>query len=170
MTANLNKKILIASELHASAMGLFFQELGFELTDTYVEGEHYAFAVDSVCPEVLTIARVQFAKTIDPRVAQNIRGHIAPGFFKNELGKNLLRSHFNEAQELNLVERYSSNLKSIYNIKLQDYLNLGFFVDSIVVEAYRGKFDITALRSYLNVALNFAFKKIEFNVDVNPIE
>ena len=111
MTTDLNKKILIAPELISSAVGLFFQEKGFELCVEAVEGEHYLFAIDAACPELENIPRLQLAKTILPKLAENVRGFIDLQFFKHDDGKKLLTSHFNEAQELDLIERYSETLK-----------------------------------------------------------
>lgn len=166
----MNKKILISAELISSEVGSFFQDLGFELFENYIEGEDYAFAVDNACPDVMSVPRLQISHSIYPKLLPAVRGHVSEEFFKYKYGKKLLMSHFNEAEELDLVDRYSKDLKAIYTVKIHDYLNIGFFVDSIVVEAYRSHFDITALRSYLNTAMKFAFNKIEKDEIKNPIE
>jgi hypothetical protein len=171
VATNLNKKILITAELVSSPVGEFFKELGFEFSDTFENGETYAFAVDNACPDVLTVPRLQISQSLYPKLAPTIRGHISPEFFQFSQGKKLLQSHFNEAEELDLVDRYSKDLKTVYTVKLHDYLNIGFFADSIVIEAYKANFDIAMLRNYLNTALNFSFKKIEKNTEGNtPID
>lgn len=170
MTTDLNKKILISPELLSSAVGLFFQERGFELCVQHVEGEHYHFAIDSIFPELEHIPRLQVSKTILPKLAEHVRGFIDPIYFNNENGKKLLSSHFSDAQELDLIERYSENLKTVYNVKMQDYLNVGFFIDSIIVDAYKADFDINMMRDYLNIAMNFAFKKVEVTALTMPID
>jgi hypothetical protein len=163
LTTNFNKKILIAPELLSSEAGLFFQELGYEFSHTATPGEQYVFAVDNICPEILDVPRFQVSQTINQKLIPSVRGYADLEFFKNEHGKKVLTSHFNEANDVDLIERYSENLKTVYNIKLQDYLNTGFFVDSVIVDAYKAKFDVIALRNYMNTLLKFAFNKVEIN-------
>lgn len=170
MSTNLNKKILIAPELFSSAAGIFFQELGFELFSQAAQGEQYAFAMDNACSELTDIPRLQVSKSMDAKLALNVRGFIDQEFFRHEEGKKLLKTHFNDSSELDLIERYSENLKAVYNIKLQDYLNVGFFVDSIIVDAYKSSFNITALRNYLNTMMNFSFTKVELSEKSMPID
>lgn len=170
MTSTLIKKILVSAELASSEMGVFFQELGFELHQKYVEGSEYVFIVDSACPELPTYPRLQISDSLDPKFAPYVRARISKEMFESVQGKKLLNSYFHDALEFDLVDRYSKELKDIYTVKIHDYLNLGFFVDSIIVEAYKAQFDINALRSYLNTALNFAFKKVEMSKEAMPID
>jgi hypothetical protein len=170
LTTNLNKKILISSELFSSAVGIFFQELGFELFTQSLPNEHYAFAIDNACPELINIPRLHISKAMDEKLASKVRGFIDQDFFKHAEGKKLLATHFNESADLDLIERYSENLKTVYNVKLQDYLNIGFFIDSIIIDAYKSSFDITPLRNYLNTMMNFSFKKVELNSESMPID
>jgi hypothetical protein len=164
------KKILVSAELASSEMGVFFQELGFELHQKFVEGNEYVFIVDSACPELPTYPRLQISDKLDAKFAPYVRARISKEMFESVQGKKLLTSYFHDALEFDLVDRYSKELKDIYTVKIHDYLNLGFFVDSIIVEAYKAQFDINALRSYLNTALNFAFKKVEMSREAMPID
>lgn len=170
MTSTLKKNILISAELISSEVGSFFQELGFHLSDTFNPEMDYQFIVDDVCPEVVNYPRLQISNKLDAKFTPLVRSRITKEMFASEQARRLLASYFNEAHELDLVDRYSKELKDIYSIKIHDYLNIGFFVDSIIVEAYKGQFDIEALRSYLNIALKFAFKKIEKTKDPMPMD
>lgn len=170
MTSTLIKKILVSAELASSEMGVFFQELGFELHQKYVEGSEYVFIVDSACPELPTYPRLQISDKLDAKFFPYVRARISKEMFESVQGKKLLTSYFHDALEFDLVDRYSKDLKDIYTVKIHDYLNLGFFVDSIIVEAYKAQFDINALRTYLNTALNFAFKKVEMSREAMPID
>ncbi|MEA9355249.1 hypothetical protein SHI21_03510 [Bacteriovorax sp. PP10] len=170
MTSTLIKKILVSAELASSEMGVFFQELGFELHQKYVEGCEYLFIVDSACPELPTYPRLQISDSLNPKFAPYVRARISKEMFESVQGKKLLTSYFHDALEFDLVDRYSKDFKDIYTVKIHDYLNLGFFVDTIIVEAYKAQFDIEALRSYLNTALNFAFKKVEMSKEAMPID
>lgn len=171
MTENLKKKILVTSELASSPVGIFFQEeLGLDLATKYVAGQEYIFAVNNVAPEITNIPRLQTVKDIDPKLVKFVRSSISEELFKTASGKTLLKSYFTEASEFDLVDRYSKDFKNIYTVKIHDYLNIGFFIDSIVIEAYKAKFDINKLRDYLHVALGFAFKKIEAGEERMPLD
>lgn len=170
MTSILIKNILISAELASSEVGAFFQELGFKLSQNYVEGTSYYFIVDDACPEVTTLPRLQITDDLAVQFMPYVRSRITKEMFASVQGKKLLTSYFNDAEEFDLVDRYSKDLKDIYTVKVHDYLNMGFFVDSIIVEAYKAKFDIGALRNYLNTALNFAFKKVEASKEFMPID
>lgn len=166
----MKKKILIKAELASSEMGVFFQELGFELNQSVVEGSEYRFAIDDVCPEVRNVPRLQVSESVAEELQPMICGRINKEMFDSEQGRALLSSYFHDALEFDLVDRYSKEMSNIYSIKIHEYLNLGYFVDSIIIEAYKAKFDISALRSYLNKALNFSFKKVESSSSTMPID
>ncbi len=170
MTQNLNKKILITTELASSVVGIFFQELGIELHHKYIEGQEYLFAVNDACPEQVNIPRLQTNETLNPALLKNVRSFISEEMFKTTLGKKLLVSYFSESHDFDLVERYSKDFKNIYNIKIHEYLNVGFFIDSIIVEAYKAGFDIDKLRNYLHTSISFAFKKAELASEPMPLD
>lgn len=170
MTQNLKKKILIAPELVSSPVGIFFKELGVEMEQTFVAGQEYLFAINDICPEAKDLPRLQTKGDLKPELQSAVRSFISEGLFASALGKKLLASYFCEAVDFDLVDRYSKDLKNIYSVKIHEYLNVGYFIDSIVAPAYKAQFDINALRSYLNTGLAFAFKKVVMNEDRLPIE
>lgn len=170
MTSNLNKKILVSKELSSSEVGAFFQELGFELHEKFVEGQDYLFIVDGACPELPTYPRMQISDDLNAKFIPYVRSRISKDILGSEQGRKLLTSYFSDALEFDLVDRYSKDLKDIYTVKIHDYLNIGFFVDSIIVEAYKAQFDIAGLRKYLNQALEFAFKKVEASREPMPLD
>lgn len=170
MSTDLKKKILITAELASSPVGVFFQDLGFELDYKYVEGSEYHFVIDSACPEVKNVPRLQMSESLSAELHPLVCGRINKEMFDSEQGRALLSSYFHDALEFDLVDRYSKEMSNIYSIKIHEYLNLGYFIDSIVIEAYKAKFDISALRSYLNTALNFSFKKVESSSSTMPVD
>lgn len=170
MTNILNKKLLISAELLSSEVGVFFQELGFELHQEYIEGSDYLFFVDDVSPHLPTYPRLQISDDLNVKFAPYVRGRISKEMFESVQGKKLLTSYFSDALEFDLVDRYSKDLKDIYTVKIHDYLNVGFFTDSIIVEAYKAQFDIGGLRKYLNQMLEFAFKKVETSREPMPLD
>lgn len=170
MKSNLNKKILVSAELASSETGAFFQDLGFELHQSYDSKNEYEFIIDAACLEVKTLPRLQISDVLDSSLRPLVRSRISKEMFSSVQGKKLLSSYFKDAQEFDLVDRYSKEMKDIYTVKIHDYLNVGFFIDSIVIEAYKAKFNIDGLRSYLNTALSFAFKKVEKSRESMPID
>ena len=170
MTNILNKKLLISAELLSSEVGAFFQEQGFELHQDYTEGADYLFFVDGVCPHLPTYPRLQISDDLNVKFAPYVKARISKEMFESVQGKKLLASYFSDALEFDLVDRYSKDLKDIYTVKIHDYLNVGFFADSIVVEAYKAQFDIDGIRKYLNQMLEFAFKKVEKSSEPMPLD
>lgn len=170
MSTDLKKKILITAELASSEVGVFFQGLGFELDHAYVEGSEYSFVIDDACPEVRSVPRLQMSESLSAGLQPLVCGKINKEMFDSEEGRRLLSSYFHDALEFDLVDRYSKEVSNIYSIKIHEYLNLGYFVDSIVIEAYKAKFDINTLRTYLNKALNFSFRKVESSSSTMPVD
>lgn len=170
MTVYSKKKILVAPELKNSAMGIFLEEQGFELNYKVTQDCEYLFVLDNAFPDILDIPRMQTIQTIDPKFAPLVRCYFSEEFLESSAGKTLLESYFKDSVEFDLVERYSKSFKNIYTVKIHDYLNVGFFIDTIIVEAYKAQFDITALRNYLHTAFNFTFNKIEQNTSPMPLD
>ena len=170
MTTKPSRKILVPPELRSSAMGAFFEELGFELNLKYITGNEYVFAVNNACPDVLNIPRLKTKDPINPDLQPMVRSFISEDNLKSMQGRKLLTSYFNDGLEFDLVDRYSKDFKNIYTVKIHEYLNIGYFTDQIIVEAYKAKFNINVLRNYLNAAMNFAFKKVEITEESMPID
>ncbi len=170
MTTKPTRKILVPPELRSSAMGAFFEELGFELNLKFITGHDYIFAVDNACPDVKDIPRLRTKESINPDLLPMVRSYISEDYLTSPHGKKLLTSYFNDGLEFDLVDRYSKDFKNIYTVKIHEYLNVGFFTDQIIVEAYKAKFNINVLRNYLNAAMNFAFKKVEITEESMPID
>jgi hypothetical protein len=164
------RKILVPTELKSSEWGTFFEQLGFELIFKHVKGDEYLFAVDNACPDYLSIPRLKTKNDIDPQLAPFVRSFISKNYIDSILGKNLLTAYFNEGLEFDLIESYSKDFKNIYTLKIHEYLNVGYFIDSVIVEAYKGKFNINKLRTYLNAAMNYTFNKVETSERTMPID
>lgn len=160
----------MTTEQASSVVAIFFQELGIEIEHKPTAGEEYLFAVNNACPELDNLPRLQTNESIDPKLVKNVRSYISEEMFKTTLSKKLLVSYFSESHDFDLVDRYSKEFKNIYNIKIHEYLNVGFFIDTIIVEAYKGGFDIEMLRNYLHSAIGFAFKKAELSQESMPLD
>lgn len=170
MSQSSKKKILVTTEFVNSAGGAFFKEIGFDLETKYREGDQYLFAVDGASSSIEGLPRLQTKKDIDAKFLNSVRSYISEEYFTTDAGRELLAAYFSASSDFDLIDRYSKEFKNIYNVKIHEYLNVGFFVDSVVVEAYKAGFDINALRNYLHHVLGFAFKKIELSSERMPIE
>lgn len=170
MTLTLKNLILISKEQENSLVGRYFSEQGLELRFVYDPLEIYLFAVDNVCPEVLNIPRLQTLDDIEPTLKKNVRCRVNADMLMSTLGKKLLDTYFNNSKDFNIVERFSAEMKKVVSFKLHEALNIGYFVDSVVIEAYKAKFEISKLREFLNKAFMYAVEKNENNSDQLPIE
>lgn len=157
----MKKKILIESELISAPVGLFFQNAGYELLTEYQPNAEIEFIVDDFLPELTQIPRVQIKKTMAAQCLPQVRAHIDEQLICTEEGKKLLARYYADFNDFNVVDFYSSQYKNIYTLKIQDYLNIGYFIDTIVVEAYKNKFDHEKIRHYLNEAIPQALKIVE---------
>lgn len=151
-------------------VGAFFQELGFELCQVYDKSLEYLFIVDDYLKEISTLPRIQTKEIIAEECKGNVRAYVDEKFLKESQVRNLLGSYFSDAEEFDLVDRYSKDYKNIYTLKIHDYLNIGYFIDSIVVEAYKNKFDFEKIRNYLNATLEYSLKIVEKQESCPPLD
>lgn len=170
MSKKIEKYILMSEELLSSPVGVFFQDSGLEIHTHYDKGVDYDFILNYYCPELLNIPRLQTIAKLNPEVMPFVRSYVHKDLFLSTKGKQMLSSYFSDGTDVDLVDRFSKEHKQIYNVKIHEYLNMGFFIDSIILEAYKSKFDITALRDYLNTALLYAFKKMEGTKEQMPLD
>ena len=154
----------------SSPVGVFFQDSGFDLHTQPIEGVNYDFILNDHCPELINIPRLQTIEKLTPTVIPFVRSYIHKDLFLSTKGKQMLSSYFVDGVDVDLVDRFSKEYKQIYNVKIHDYLNMGFFIDSIILEAYKNRFDIKILRDYLNTSLLYAFKKMEAIQDSMPLD
>jgi len=157
----LKKRILMSPEQITAQVGIFFKNTGFELSSNYDPKSDYAFVADDFMPELTSFPRLQLKKAILPQCQSQVQAYIDDSFFKEEEAEKLLEQYYAGFNDFNLVDHYSSQYKNIYTMKVQDYLNIGFFIDTIVVEAYKQKFDLEKIREYLNFAIPQALKTVE---------
>lgn len=172
MSIVLKKRILISPEQKSAQLGAFFLELGFELSTEYnsAHNAEYLFVVDDYLPDLKFFPRIQTKKTIAAACLPDVRGCIDANQLANPNVLKLLSLYFSNTQSFDLVDRYSKDFKDVYNIKIHDYLNIGYFIDTIVVVAYQNKFDHEEIRNYLNSALPFALKELEKANDLAPLD
>lgn len=163
MNSVTKKRILISPELQSAQLGAFFREMGFELDSEYDKNNlaEYLFIIDDYLAELNFIPRIQTQKMLSAECLPSVRAFIDVTHLEDLSIKKLLGLYFSDTQNFDLVDRYSKDFKNIYTLKIHDYLNLGYFIDSIVVEAYKQKFDFEQIRNYLNFALPFCLKQVE---------
>jgi hypothetical protein len=169
MTKVERKIILAKEEFRETSLGKFFLENGYELKSAYDPSEDACihFLVDDVIPGNKKHPRL--ATTIGDNQSIYDRAGI---FYENinEDALKLLSNYFTATEELDLIDRYSKELKDLFTLKIQDYLNFGYFIDTIIVEAYKGGFDISKMRKYLNHNLEYIFRLVESKGSLLPLE
>ncbi|MDD4973185.1 MAG: hypothetical protein PHY93_02490 [Bacteriovorax sp.] len=166
------KRILISTEQQNAQVGSFFRELGLELC-TEFDKEHladYLFIVDDYLEELKILPRIQTRKTIASACLSEVRGFFDENLINEEGARSLLNSYFSDAQNFDLVDRFSKDFQNVFTLKIHDYLNVGYFIDTIVLEAYKNKFDYEQVRNYLNFALPYSLKLIEQEEGPLPLD
>ena len=169
MTKVERKIILAKEEFKATSLGKFFLENGYELKSQYdpQEDNFIHFLVDDVIPGHQKHPRLATS------IGENHSIYDRAGIFYeniNEDALKLLKNYFATTEELDLVDRYSKEFKDLFTLKIQDYLNFGYFIDTIIVEAYKGGFDISKIRKYLNHNLEYIFRLVESKGSLLPLE
>jgi hypothetical protein len=165
------RKILISPEQQKSQVGTYFQELGFELTNEFVPGDEasYSFAVDQYFAEA-HIPRV-YTKNQDQFKADGTAvSFFDQSFLTEDSVKYLLRAGFSKEADFDLIGHYSADFKNLFSVRIQDYLNVGYFIDLIIVDAYKNKFPINEIRDYLNLSFNYVFELLEINKELTSID
>ena len=159
------KKILIAEELISSPTGIFFISCGLECASQYKEAEkeEYAFIVDDFLPEITKIPRVKLdpRKVYEARVENSFRAVFDSNYLVDSQIQKLISLHFSKKSDLDLFDEYPGKFKTLNTIKLQEYLNVGFFIDTIVIDAYKNQFNYDLVRKYLNHVVEYSFKQVE---------
>lgn len=163
MSSVTKKRILISPELQSAQLGAFFREMGFELDSEYDKNNlaEYLFVIDDYLADLNFIPRIQTQLKISAECLPGVRAFLDATHLEDPSIKKLLGLYFSDNQNFDLVDCYSKDFKKIYTLKIHDYLNVGYFIDSIVVEAYKHKFDFEQIRNYLNYALPFCLKQVE---------
>lgn len=170
MVQKSKKIILISAELINSAVGIFYKDLGFELHTEFIPESSYEFIINDHFPELKEFPRIQIAPEISNECRSQVRGVVDELAYTHPLTKKLLQTFFNDAQELDIVGRYSKALKKVYLYKIHEYLNVGYFIDSVIIHAYKAQFDIDRIRSFLNILMKFSFRRLEKSQKHHPLD
>lgn len=167
MTLN-TKKILIQEEIIATPVGAFFQGLGYVLSSEYLPEEQYEFVYGDFELEETSTPRVKFE---DECFFESSGSHLLKAdskFFNDPITNELIKRFFQKSYSFFNLEELKST--TIVNLKMQDYLNLGFFVDSIVINGHKNNYNILKLRFFLNEMCDILFHKIDSAFNSAPIE
>ena len=165
MNTAAKKRILISPQQQETELGDFFRMLDFELCSDF-NREHvgkYLFIVDDYLPDLNIFSRIQTKKTINPACQNEVRVFFNESFLKNELIYSMIKSYFSELRDFDLIDRFAKKNHNIYTLKIQDYLNIGYFTDTIVLDAYKNNYDFEKIREYLNFAIKYSYKIEELN-------
>jgi hypothetical protein len=159
------KKILIPWEMFNSPLGIFFQEAGFELETDYTEEnkEEIAFIINDYLPEAINLPRIKVdpSRNYSPFIEKNIKGTFDSNFINDLDVQKIIKLFIANETEFDLVDAYSKDSKKVRYFKIQDYLNVGFFIDQLVIDSYKDHFDYDGIRAYLNDLLEFSFREVE---------
>ncbi len=159
------KKILIPWEMFNSPLGIFFQEAGFELETDYTEEnkEEIAFVINDYLPDAINLPRIKVdpSRNYSPFIEKSIKGTFDSKFINDIDVQKIIKLFIANETEFDLVDAYSKDSKKVRYFKIQDYLNIGFFIDLIVIDSYKDHFDYDAIRAFLNDLLEFSFREVE---------
>lgn len=169
MSTKTLKLILASEDFKKSSLGLLLISKGYEIEHAINEDtiSSYYFIVDDYLLNEDRIPRL--ATSFKYKSIKNMLAYIESKALDDK-SKKLISMYFDQDEKLDLVDRYSKDFKDLSTLKIQDYLNLGYFIDAILVEAYKADFEIDGLRNYLNNVLEYTFKLIEKKESLLPIE
>jgi hypothetical protein len=174
LAKELLKKVIMPKELFEAPVAAFFQEIGWELADAITENDKagFVFILNDYLPNISDYPRVKTNPllTFAPQIEKCVRGTFDEKYIANANVKALLKAQFEAGPEFDFIDRYSQNLKQVYIFKLHDFLNVGYFTDTMVIEAYKSNFDFEIIRSYLNDFFTYCLKQVEYNDDQKFIE
>lgn len=166
------KRVIIAPEQVNAQVGAFFSELNIELSTSFEKefAQDYLFIIDDFLPEIKSLPRIQTKANLLETCKSEVRAFIDIKSLESVSVKKLLGTYFTDAEGMNFIDRFSSEHKDVFTLKIHDYLNIGYFIDTIVSEAYKQKFDFERIRNYLNIALPFTLKNAEKTGKLAPID
>lgn len=141
------KKIRVPKELLEASWGDFFQDQSIEVVDR----------------EIVEANQDGAYQITDVALPENL-------LLDNKDIHSLLKAYFEAGKNFDLIEKFNSKDKALFSIKIHDYLNLGHFVDTIIVEAYKNEFSPNQIRAFLNAFLTYSFQVLHGEQDYGPIE
>jgi hypothetical protein len=149
------KKIRVPKEFIEASWGTFFQDQGIELVEVNLEESNPEVPyqiIDSILPEAIDSVNPEKNLLLNPQV------------------KNFLKLYFESGKDFDLVENFCASSKELFSIKIHDCLNIGHFIDAIVVEAYKNEFQVNQIRGFLNACLSFSFQVLQNEKELAPME
>ena len=153
---NVTKKILMAPEIVVSPVGHFFQRIGFECLSDLMNHElsQISFILNDFYPEVSGVRRIKTTTNSFPISLENeVVGYIQPEFLDQIVYSNLLNFCIDQDQTTSAFDFLLDNSNQVVELKIQDQLNVGYFVDTVAIFAFQNQFDYSLIRSYLNELL-----------------
>lgn len=170
-TENEIKTILIDEDLKDSLVGMFFKSLGFELTSSFEEDIKYYLIINDYLSEMsLDIPRIKFEDDCGFENNQIYQLQVDLKVLANKKNSAYLAKYFESDMSFDFINLTLTTPPIMSNVKISDYLNIGYFIDAVVIEAYRKKHDVVKVRSFLNHFFDIAFQHMYEIVENNPID
>lgn len=169
------KKLIFITEIEQLSADTIssFEMMGIELTPDYDPDQHesYLFAIVNALPAGvhLPILRLKKMDKFEMGLLNKVRAYLDPSYIGKKPVFDLLNLHMDGG--FNVIDYYAASYKNTYCVKVQDYLNIGYFTDVVVSAAYRARFNIEKIRKYMSECFKYCFKIIEpyeeqFSLDV----
>ena len=165
------KNILIQESLIGSPIGSFFSSLGYVLNVEYDENKKYFFVVNDYLLDLnLDIERVKFEVDCGFENSAHFRFQGDSSIFSNSDAEAIVSKFFKYDLNFDFLSSLVNETPSLINLKISDYLNIGYFIDAIVIDAYKKNHDIISVRNFLNRFFDVAFHELNEMVESDPID
>ena len=157
------KKILMSKEFFETPMGQFFHECGveciFDLSSYQIEDIDHV--VNDYFPELINLSRLSIDDfKLISGLESNIEALIYTKFLNNSYYCDVLKFCLDRNNDLDILSFATSESSNVFEIKIQDYLNIGYFIDSVAISAYQQGINPNRIRNYLNELFDFNYSLI----------
>lgn len=154
------RKVLIPEELIHSPLGQFLSECGFDLSFALEENSVFDFIVNDYLMDIdKTTPRIKFESDLYLENFHQYLLQVDMFFLENEASKEKIKAFLISGKNFGYFEEAKNQNNNVFHISLQDYLNIGFVIDSIVIRAYQERHEVKHLRAYLNALFEVTFLK-----------
>jgi hypothetical protein len=141
------KKIHAPEKLKEACWGTFFEDLSIELVSS-----------DLVIDDQQELYQIINASNSEKLLLEN------------EIVNKLLKSYFKAGANFDLIEICCPKKRELFSLKIHNFLNVGYFIDIIIVEAYKNSFPCNEIRSFLNSLFTYLFQFLQTTKSIEPLE
>lgn len=151
-------------------IGIYFQEQGFTLCADLEEGVQYEFIVDQYLPELEKLPRLYTQNSQEALATPVAFSYFDHHYLEHDPVKYVLQAGLSDQPDFDLLGRFSRDAKNVINVRIQDYLNFGYFVDQVVIEAFKNQFPFEGIRHFLNQSLQYSLGLIKNKMGYTGVE